>query len=307
VLECVVNVSEGRRPEVLDRLAAAAGPELLDVHADSDHHRSVFTLAGERAGVEAAALRLAEAACRHIDLAEHRGVHPRLGAVDVVPFVALDREEREADVSAARTFAGQVAERLGLPVFLYDRADPSARTLPDVRRDAFRARPPDFGPSEPHPRWGATAVGARPPLVAVNCELDSSDPAVAVEVARLVRERDGGLPGVRALGFVLGSRGRTQVSMNLVDLQATGLETACSEVRRLALDRGTGVSAVELVGLLPAAELARCSAEFLGWSGLGPHDTIESRLRTAGPLPRRRGDTESTPSRWEPETRLGAG
>jgi glutamate formiminotransferase / 5-formyltetrahydrofolate cyclo-ligase len=307
VLECVVNVSEGRRPEVLDRLAAAAGRELLDVHADPDHHRSVFTLAGERAGVEAAALRLAETACRHIDLTEHRGAHPRLGAVDVVPFVALDGEERQAATSAARAFAGEVAERLGIPVFLYDQADPSARSLPDVRRDAFRVRPPDFGPPEPHPRWGATAVGARPPLVAVNCELDTGDLAVASEVARRVRERDGGLPGVRALGFLLGSRGQAQVSMNLVDLQATGVEAACSEVRRLALDRGTGVTAVELVGLLPAAELARCSVEFLDWSGLGRKDTIESRLRAAGPRLRRRGDTESTPSRWEPETRLGAG
>jgi glutamate formiminotransferase len=147
------------------------------------------------------------------------------------------------------------------------------------------------------------AVGARPVLVALNCELDSSDPAVACGIARVVRERDGGLPGVRALGFLLGSRGRAQVSMNLVDLQATGVEAAVSEVRRLALGRGTGIAAVELVGLLPEAELARCSAEFLGWSELGTDHTIEHRLAAARPS----GDTGSTPSRWEPEGRLGAG
>jgi glutamate formiminotransferase / 5-formyltetrahydrofolate cyclo-ligase len=305
VLECVVNVAEGRRPEVLDRLAAAVGPGLLDVHADADHHRSVFTLAGERDDVEAAALRLAEAACRHIDMSEHRGVHPRLGAVDVVPFVALDRKERQVAVSAARTFAREVAERLRVPAFLYEEADPGRRTLPDVRRDAFRVRLPDFGPPAPHPRSGAVAVGARRFLVALNCELDSSDPAIASDIARSVRERDGGLPGIRALGFPLDSRGRAQVSMNLVDLDATGVEAACSEVRRLARDRGTAVTTVELVGLLPGAELARFSAEFLRWSGLGPEQTIEGRMRATGLVPG--GDTGSTPSRWEPETRLGAG
>jgi glutamate formiminotransferase len=284
VLECVVNISEGRRAEVLDRLAGAAGRTLLDVHADQDHHRSVFTLAGERLEVEAAVLRLTEAACRDIDLSQHQGVHPRLGVVDVVPFVALDPDGREAAVGAARAFARQVAEQLRVPAFLYDQADPSGRTLPELRRTAFRGRRPDFGPPAPHPRSGVVAVGARPVLVALNIELDSPDPALASEIARAVRERDGGLPGVRALGFMLGSRRRAQVSMNLVDLEATGVESAASEVRRQALGRGTDIAAVELVGLLPRAELARCSAEFVGWSGLGARHTIEDRL--AGTRPR---------------------
>jgi glutamate formiminotransferase / 5-formyltetrahydrofolate cyclo-ligase len=143
------------------------------------------------------------------------------------------------------------------------------------------------------------AVGARPLLVAFNCELDSSDAALAAEIAAGVRERDGGLPGVRALGFVLASRERAQVSMNLVDLAATGLEAAWSEVRRLALDRGTDVVRVELVGLLPAAELARCSAEFLRWSGLGPDHTIESRLQAAHirSSPESPGTVASSPAR----------
>ncbi len=302
MLECVVNVSEGRRSEVLDRLAGAAGGTLLDVHADPDHHRSVFTLAGLPTEVEAAAFRLAETACRHIDMTGHEGVHPRLGAVDVVPFVALEGEGPEAAVAAARSFARRAAAELAVPAFLYGDADPQGRSLPEVRRDAFRVRPPDLGPSRPHPRRGAVAVGARPLLVAVNCELESPDAAVAGRIAAAVRERDGGLPGVRALGFRLPSRERTQVSMNLTDLGATGVERACTEVRRLARELGSDVSTVELVGLVPAAEFGRWSSGFRRWSRIGPEQTIEARLRSGAV-----GDTGSTPSRWEPETRLGAG
>jgi glutamate formiminotransferase len=171
-----------------------------------------------------------------------------------------------------------VAAELDLAVFLYDDADPERRSLPDARRDAFVSRSPDRGPSSPHERLGAVAVGARPPLVAVNCWLDTRDVAVGRAVAAAVRERDGGLPGVRALGFSLPGAGTTQVSMNLVDLAATGLEAACTEVRRRAEAAGARVTQVELVGLVPAAELARCSQPFLDWAGLGLDVTIESRL-----------------------------
>jgi glutamate formiminotransferase len=179
---------------------------------------------------------------------------------------------------------------LAVPVFLYASADPQGRSLPDVRRDAFRERRPDFGPGEPHPTAGAMAVGARPILVALNCELGAgdggrnlgADVAVARAIARAVRGRDGGLPGVRALGFDLASKSRAQVSMNLVDLAATGVETACEAVRREAERHGARVTAVELVGLLPAAELERCSPAFLDWSGLSPDQTIEARLEAAG-------------------------
>lgn len=279
MLECVANVSEGRRAEVLSELAAACGDGLLDVHADPDHHRSVFTLAGD--GVVEGALRLARAAASRIDLSDHRGVHPRLGAVDVVPFVALHEAQRPAAVAAARDFAERLATELGVPTFLYGEADPGGRPLPDLRREAFITRAPDFGPPSPHPSLGAVTVGARPAMVAVNCELASDDLAVAAAIARGVRERDGGLPGVRALAFHLASRERVQVSMNLVNLGATGVEAACVEVRRRARRGGTDVVAVELVGLLPAAELARCSGEFLAWAGLGPERTIEARLRAA--------------------------
>ena len=285
MLECVVNVSEGRRADVLARLAAACGPALLDLHADGDHHRSVLTLAGDGDRTEEAAHALLAAAAAEVDLAGHRGVHPRLGAVDVVPFVALDGSDPADAVAAAVRFGRSAAERWDLPVFLYDEADPERRTLPSVRRDAFRGRSPDFGPPREHPRLGAVAVGARPVLVAVNCDLAEPDLHAAREIARAVRERDGGLPGVRALGFILASRGQAQVSMNLVDLGATGLEAACTAVRAEAQQRGVHVTAVELVGLVPGAELRRCSREFLDWAGLGPESTIEARLAASRSSP----------------------
>jgi glutamate formiminotransferase len=280
VLECVVNISEGLRPDVVAAVAAACGPALLDVHSDPDHHRSVLTLAGSEAAATGAARALARAAVERIDLSVHAGVHPRLGAVDVVPFVPLDNPGPDGLAAAgeiARAWAQEMAEALAVPVFLYGAADPEGRSLPDLRRLAFRGRAPDFGPAEPHPTAGAMAVGARPILVALNCELDA-DVTVARMVARAVRERDGGLPGIRALGFELASKGRSQVSMNLVDLTATGVETACEAVRREALRAGGSVAGVELVGLLPAAELRRCSDGFLAWSGLSPDHTIEARL-----------------------------
>ncbi|HVW34989.1 MAG TPA: glutamate formiminotransferase [Acidimicrobiia bacterium] len=329
MFEAVINISEGRDAGVVAAVAAAAGRHLLDVHTDPDHHRSVLTLAGPAADLAEAARAVAREAVARIDLGRHAGVHPRLGAIDVVPFVPLGpaatgdptagdptRRSPTGDpagpgpsiglVSAAnlaRRWAGEVAAELALPVFLYDAADPAHRSLPDTRRAAFRERAPDFGPAVPHPTAGAVAVGARPVLVALNCEVApgvgsrpdrgagaegapagglEADLAVARAVARAVRERDGGLPGVRALGFALASRGRAQVSMNLVDLAVTGVEEACRAVRRAASERGRDVAAVELVGLLPAAELERCRGEFLTWSGLGPDRTIEARLDASG-------------------------
>ena len=276
MLECVPNVSEGRDPAVLDTLATACGRALLDVHIDPDHHRSVFTLAGT---TTPEALRsLASAVSERVDLTRHAGVHPRLGALDVVPFVALDGSTRQDAVDAAHAFATWAADTLAVPIFFYDDADTAGRSLPATRRDAFDACTPDLGPSAPHPTLGAVAVGAREPLVAVNCELARDDVVLARAIATRVRERDGGLPGVRALGLHLGSVGRAQVSMNLVALERTGLQDACRVVDALARDAGTEVTRVELVGLVPAAELARCDDEFRAWSGIGPDDTIEGRL-----------------------------
>jgi glutamate formiminotransferase len=276
VLECVPNVSEGRDVAVLDALSEACGPALLDRHVDVDHHRSVFTLAGDETVDAVRSLALAVAA--RVDVRRHRGVHPRLGALDVVPFIALAGAAPEDAVDAAREFAAWAVEALSVPVFFYDRADPERRSLPDVRRAAFSARTPDLGPAQPHPALGAVAVGARDPLVAVNCELGRDDLALARAIASRVRERDGGLPGVRALGLRLDSVARVQVSMNLVALERTGLQDAWRAVDALAREAGSNVTRVELVGLLPAAELARCDPDFRAWSGIGPDHTVEGRL-----------------------------
>lgn len=283
VFECVANVSEGRSAEVVGALADACGGELLDVHVGPDHHRSVFTLGGPLDGVEGAVTRLARACLAHVDIRRHDGVHPRLGALDVVPFVALDRGEAPQAATAARRFAGWLGTGLGVPAFLYDDADERHRSLPELRAEAFRGRPPDTGPAEPHPTMGATAVGARPPLVAVNCLLATGDADVARTVAADVRERDGGLRGVRALGLWLESRRRSQVSMNLVDLDATGIEAACRAVAAGADRRGVSVEAVELVGLVPRTELERCTEGFRAWAGIDDDRTVEARLERRGP------------------------
>jgi glutamate formiminotransferase len=279
MLECVPNVSEGRDRDVLRALERACGASLLDVHTDPDHHRTVFTLAGPGApDAYDATQSLARAVAERLDLSTQRGVHPRLGALDVVPFVALAGRPIGDAVRAARDFAGWIADELGVPAFLYDAARDDARTLPQVRAGAFRDWAPDAGPAAPHPAMGAVAVGARPPMIAVNCELDTDDLALARQIAHDVRERDGGLPGVRALGFPLATPGCAQVSMNLVALERTGLQAACDAVRSRARAADHDVVRVELVGLMPADELARCDDEFVAFAGLTDAQTIEGRL-----------------------------
>jgi glutamate formiminotransferase / 5-formyltetrahydrofolate cyclo-ligase len=281
VLECVANVSEGRDFVALRALADRCGQSLVDVHADADHHRSVFTLAGPAAlDATAAARELADAVATRIAIDGHDGVHPFLGALDVVPFVALvgTSAQRDLAAQAARDFGKWWAETHGVPVFLYDDADPAGHDLPGTRRYAFGARAPDFGPGAPHPTLGATAVGARKPLVAINLLLTTDDVTVARRIARQVREQDGGLPGVRALGLMLASVGHPQVSMNLVDLDRTGIEEACLEVRELCRRERTDVDSVELVGLVPGRDLDRCSDEFLQWAGIDATAAIEARI-----------------------------
>ncbi len=279
MLESVVNISEGRDDDTIDAIGGAAGSTLLDVHRDPDHHRSVFTLAAvDPSTTEQAVRALADAALHHLDLRHHSGVHPRLGVIDVVPFIAFAPTPSETAVAAARDFAGWLAGTYDIPVFMYDQAIAEARTLPTIRRDAFATLAPDRGPSVPDPKWGATAVGAREPMIAVNVELETDDVKLARDIAQRVRERDGGLAGVRALGLALASRGTVQVSMNLVDLAATSLERACTAVRDLSERAATTVRRIELVGLLPAHEITRSSVAFLEWSGLGERHTIEAHL-----------------------------
>jgi glutamate formiminotransferase len=258
VLACVVNVSEGRDAAVLAALAEAAGVDLLDQHVDPHHHRTVLTTVGEDA-----ARRIARVAVDRIDLTHHDGVHPRLGAVDVVPFVALDGST-ELDAELARDdFATWAGEELDLPAFAYGGDGP---TLPEVRKRAFRDLAPVAGPSRPHPTAGAVAVGCRPPLVAYNVWLAEPDVAVARRVAAEVREED-----LRALGLAVGDR--AQVSMNLVDPFRLGPAEAYDRVAARVATAGA-----ELVGLLPEAVLQAIAPARWDELDLAEDRTIEARL-----------------------------
>lgn len=270
MLECVVNVSEGRDRAVLAALGAAAGAGLLDVHSDAHHHRSVLTLAGP--DVEEAARRVASEAVARIDLGRHQGAHPRLGAVDVVPFVPL-AGSTEADALRARdAFAAWAGAELALPCFVYG----PERTLPEVRRDAFGALAPDTGPDTPHPTAGAVAVGARPALVAFNLWLADGTPVeIARKVAAAVRR-----PAIRALGLEVG--GRAQVSCNLVDPVEVGPGSAAVAVSLAAREAGTSVVGAELVGLIPATVLTGVARSRWAALDLDESRTIEARLEQAG-------------------------
>ncbi len=290
-LECVPNVSEGRHPEVVARLAAAAasapGVRLLDVSSDPDHNRSVLTLAGEPEGLHQGLLSLYEAALAGIDLNRHQGVHPRVGAVDVVPFVPLGDTPMGVAVAAAGRLARDVARRFGLPVYLYERAArrPERTALAEIRRGGFEglegrmgdpAWAPDFGPSRVHPTAGATVIGARFFLIAFNAVLATADVAAARAVARRVRESGGGLPAVRAMGVHLASRGLAQVSMNLVDYQRTPPARALERVEEEAAALGTRVVETEIVGLVPEE-----AVRGVDWEALklpGPPAILEDRL-----------------------------
>lgn len=276
---------------MIDRLVAAVagtpGCCVLDVHSDPDHNRSVLTFAGPPAAAAAGALALAAAAFQLLDLREHEGVHPRIGAIDVVPFVPLGGTSMARCVALAREVAASVAGAQGAPVYLYgEAAGPGRpRTLVELRAGGFEALvagglrlPPDFGPGIPHPTGGAVAVGARNPLIAFNVLLASDDPAVARRVARTIRESSGGLPAVQALGLYLPRRGSAQVSMNLLDHRRTSLAGLVSALRDAARLEGTEVRSAELVGLLPAAALD--GLDLLDLPGLPDGSrTIEHRLR----------------------------
>ena len=257
MLACVVNVSEGRSASVLDALAAAAGPDLLDRHADPFHHRAVLTLVGEDAPRAVAA-----EAVRHIDLRRHAGAHPRLGAVDVVPFVPLAGSSMAEAEAARDRFSAWAAEALGLPAFRYG---PSGPTLPDLRRAARRRRPDDGGPL-PHPTAGAVAVGAREVLVAYNVVLAGADLRLARTVAAAVRG-----PAVLALGLGVGDE--VQVSMNLVAPAEVGPAAAYDAVAARA-----PVARAELVGLVPETVLRAVDPARWAALDLGEDRTIEARL-----------------------------
>jgi glutamate formiminotransferase len=305
LVECVPNVSEGCRPEVVDEIVAAfAGPEVLvlDRSSDADHNRSVLTLAGPGPALVEAAVAGAVACARLIDLTRHRGVHPRMGALDVLPFVPLGRAtslrgaaDPDLDCAALALRAGRrIAEDAGVPVYLYGAAArrPERAALPAVRGRGFEALrsarraaasraaapAPDLGGPGPHPTAGATAVGARGVLVAYNVDLAAADLELAKRIARAVRERDGGLPAVRAMGVALEGRGLVQVSMNLLDFRVTPPAVAFAAVAGMARRAGAQVVRSEVVGLIPAAALAGVDPAKLRLDGFTPDLLLEQRL-----------------------------
>lgn len=268
-VECVPNFSEGRNDRVIGAIVRAAdsvpGAAVLDLHRDRWHHRSVLTLAGEDGAVAEAAMRSVQAAVRLIDLRRHVGEHPRIGAADVVPFVPLEAGGMDRCIELAVETGERIARGLGVPVYLYGRAArrPDRRTLTGIRRGGYEAlmeavrddpdRAPDLGPAWLHPTAGATAVGARPVLVAYNVLLDTDRVDVAREIARAIRASNGGLPDVQALGFAV--EGRAQVSTNLLDVDVTGPAGVFEAVRDRAARAGVSVAGSEIVGLVPERAL----------------------------------------------------
>ncbi len=274
VLECVANVSEGRRQQVVEQLARSCGPSLADVHSDPFHHRSVFTLVGPGRQVEEGARSLARAALASVDLNGHTGAHPRTGALDVVPFVALEGWPladagplgRARACRARDSFAAWAARELGLPVFVYG----PERSLPEVRRSAWQGLRPTYGPTGPHPSGGAVSAGCRPLLVAYNLWLEEADLDLARRVSAALRG-----PGVRALGLAVG--GGVQVSLNLVSPLEVGPAEAWDRVSALA-----PVARAELVGLLPFAVLERVPEQRWEQLDLSAERTVEAALNGFG-------------------------
>lgn len=306
LVESVPNYSEGRRTEVVDRLAQAAwgvdGAYLLDRTSDASHNRSVLTLAGDADGVQRALEATIEVAIDAIDMEAHTGEHPRIGAVDVVPFVPLGSTTLDDCVALARSFGARVAERYEIPVYLYARAAsrPDRVRLADVRRGGYEAvrdeigdpakdRRPDFGPARTHPRAGAVAVGARPFLIAWNINLASSDVEVAKRIARRVRESGGGLPAVQGNGFRIEELDAAQVSMNLLDFATTPMWRVYDEVSRLAEEEGVAIRESELIGLVPQAAIDAVASHAGAPSAAGPAARFAAaaaylRLRDPQPL-----------------------
>lgn len=294
LIECVPNVSEGRRPEVIESLADAVrgvrGVRLLDYSSDAAHNRSVFTIAGDAEALKTAVLALFERAVAAIDLRSHRGEHPRIGAVDVVPFVPIEGVTSEACVALAKDTAADVARRFQIPVFLYeDAASSPARTqLEDIRRGEFEglaakmALPewaPDFGPPAPHPTAGASVIGARMPLIAYNINLATDRLEVAKKIAAAIRQSSGGFRHVKAMGVRLEDRGIVQVSMNLTNYEKTPIFRVFETVKREAARYGVNVLESEIVGLVPSAALVSTAEYFLQLEQFTPTQVLETRLK----------------------------
>lgn len=292
LVECVPNFSEGRRRDVIDAIAdeirRTPGARLLDVQADESHNRCVITFVGDLRAVQTAALAAARRAVELIDMTAHRGEHPRLGAVDVIPFVPVAGATMEECVAASRDLGRQIWEVLRVPVFFYAEAATQAgrRRLPDIRKGEYEglvekladpAWAPDAGEAKPHPTAGATVVGARRPLIAYNINLATEDVSVAKQIARAVRESSGGLVNVQAMG-VTSESGKAQVSMNLLDYTTTPVHRAFELVRVEAGRRGVDVLESEVVGLIPLDAVADAARFYLRLRDFRREQILEARL-----------------------------
>jgi glutamate formiminotransferase / 5-formyltetrahydrofolate cyclo-ligase len=294
IIECVPNISEGRRTNVVERIVTALrgidGVRVLDYSSDSSHNRSVLTLAGDAAPLQEAVLKLYEQAVATIDLRAHAGEHPRLGAVDVVPFVPIEGVKMADCVALAKATAAAIAERFKVPVFLYEEAatDPARRNLEDIRRGEFEGlrekmrQPgwkPDYGPAEPHPSAGASVVGARMPLIAYNINLDTDRLDVAKRIAAAIRHSSGGFRYVKAMGVRLEDRGIVQVSMNLTNYEKTPIYRVFDVVKREAERSGVAVLESEIVGLVPSAALVGTAEHYLQLERFSAEQVLENKLR----------------------------
>jgi glutamate formiminotransferase / 5-formyltetrahydrofolate cyclo-ligase len=294
IIECVPNISEGRRTDVVERIVDAVrrvpGARLLDYSSDAAHNRSVITMAGDAESLKAAVLMLFEGAIAAIDLRTHKGEHPRMGAVDVVPFVPIEGVTMDACVALAKDTARTIADRFGVPVYLYEDAssNPLRKNLEDIRRGEFEGMAakmasegwaPDFGPSTPHPSAGASVIGARMPLIAYNINLDTDRLEVAKKIAAAVRFSSGGFRFVKAMGVSLADRGIVQVSMNLTNYEKTPILRVFEAVKREAERYGVNVLESEIVGLVPAAALIDVAVSTLQLSEFKRDQVLETRLR----------------------------
>jgi len=294
IIECIPNVSEGRRPEIVEAIAEAIraipGVRLLDHSSDASHNRSVFTLAGDAAAVKAAVVAMYEQAVASFDLRQHSGEHPRLGAIDVVPFVPIEGVTMGDCVALAKDVAQEVAARYGVPVYLYEEAskNPLRKNLEDIRRGEFEGLAtkmasegwaPDFGPSAPHPSAGASVIGARMPLIAYNINLATDRLDVAKKIAAAIRHSGGGFRFVKAAGFELKDRGVVQVSMNLTNYEKTPIFRVFEAVKREAERYGVQVLESEIVGLVPAAALNAVAEYYLQVAGFSAEQILENKLK----------------------------
>ncbi len=293
-IECVPNFSEGRRKDVIDKIVysirSVPGIKILDVESDPDHNRSVVTFVGSKENIQEAAFRGARAAVELIDLNKHTGQHPRMGALDVLPFVPLAGATMQDCIDIANRVGARIAKELKIPVYLYEEAAkrPDRKNLEMVRKGQFEglreaiktddSRYPDFGARAVHPTAGAVAIGARMPLIAFNIDLKTTDVNIAKDIARKIRTSNGGLPHVKALGFYLEGRQMAQVSMNLTNYTVTHISTVFEAVRKEAEAKGVGIAQGEIIGLIPLDAVCDLAAKYISLPSFSSNQVLERRI-----------------------------